>query len=83
MMPGAEFDRTSVAPSFRQVVDLGRLEASVAMYPPGQSGLLGNPHYGDLIAPWLAGEYYPVLWFPERVTALDAEVQRLLPPPAL
>jgi len=37
---------------------MGDLTRSVAMFPPGQSGILGSPHYDDLIQPWLKGEYH-------------------------
>ena len=55
------------APSFRQIVDLGDLSRSIAMFPPGQSGQVGSPHYDDLIEPWLNGEYHPMLWTREQV----------------
>jgi len=35
--------------------------------PPGNSGLLGDPHYGDLLPLWLKGEYVPALWKREEV----------------
>jgi penicillin amidase len=56
------YDNNAWAPSFRQIVDLGNLERSLVITPPGQSGHLASPHYDDLIAPWLEGEYHPMLW---------------------
>jgi len=35
--------------------------------PPGVSGHLGSPHYDDLIQPWLAGDYHPMLWTRQQV----------------
>jgi len=35
--------------------------------PLGTSGLLGDPHYGDLLPLWLKGEYAPALWKREEV----------------
>ena len=55
------------APSYRQIIDMGDLSRSLMMLAPGQSGRLGSPHYDDLIAPWLAGEYIPMLWTREQV----------------
>ena len=58
--PGGEFHEISVSPSYRQVVNLADLDDSKAMYVPGQSGHLGSRHYGDLVQPWLSGEYFPM-----------------------
>ncbi|MBN1953671.1 MAG: penicillin acylase family protein [Anaerolineae bacterium] len=55
------------APSYRQIVDLGDLDRSLMIHPPGQSGQLTSPHYDDLVEMWLAGEYVPMLWTRERV----------------
>jgi penicillin amidase len=52
----------NIAPSYRQVIDLGNFESSVAMFAPGQSGQLGSQHYGDLVEPWLSGNYFPMTW---------------------
>jgi penicillin amidase len=69
MHPHEPYDNNAWAPSYRQIVDLGDLSQSVAMYPPGQSGQLGSPHYDDLITPWLRGEYHPMLWERDQVSA--------------
>ena len=61
------YDNKAWAPSFRQVVDMGDLTRSAVMYPPGQCGILGSPHYDDLIQPWLKGEYHPQLWTRQQV----------------
>ena len=45
--------------------NLHSLGASPA--PPGNSGLLGDPHCGDLLPLWLKGEYVPALWKREEV----------------
>ena len=67
ILPQDPYDNKAWAPSFRQIVDLGDLSRSLAMFPPGQSGQLGSPHYDDLIQPWLKGEYHPMLWTREQV----------------
>lgn len=61
------YDNNAWAPSYRQIVDMGDLSRSEAMFPPGQSGQLGSPHYDDLIEPWLKGEYHPMLWEKEQI----------------
>ena len=67
MFPNDPYNNQAWAPSFRQIVDLSDLSQSVAVIPPGQSGQLGSPHYDDLIDPWIAGEYFPVLWTKDQI----------------
>jgi penicillin amidase len=55
------------SPSVRFIFDLGDLSSSLAVYPTGQSGQLGSPHYDDLIEPWRNGDYHPMLWRREQV----------------
>ncbi len=58
IVPGGPFHRNSVSPSQRHLIDLGDLSQSKAILAPGQSGQLGSNHYGDLILPWFAGDYF-------------------------
>ncbi len=67
MHPDRPYDNYAWAPSFRQIVDMGDLSKSQVIVPPGQSGQLGSPHYNDMVEPWLAGEYLPMLWTREQV----------------
>jgi penicillin amidase len=60
-------------------VDLGDLDNSVAVHPPGQSGQLASPHYDDLLPLWLKGEYHPMLWSRGRVEAETAGALTLKP----
>jgi penicillin amidase len=60
----------------RFIFDLGDLSRSAAVFPPGQSGQLGSPHYDDLIEPWRKGEYHPMLWRREQVE--EGEENRLV-----
>lgn len=69
----------TIAASFRQVVDLDDLSRSMGVLPPGQSGQLGSPHYDDLMALWLRGEYHPLLWTQEQVEQQKAASLLLLP----
>lgn len=55
---------TKTGPSMRLVVELpknGKPKA-YGIYPGGQSGNPGNPHYEDLIDPYLRGELKPLLY---------------------
>jgi penicillin amidase len=58
--PNGSLDTCAIAPSYRQIVDMGDLGASRAIYAPGQSGWLGSNLYEDLVDMWLAGESFPM-----------------------
>jgi penicillin amidase len=46
---------------------------------PGLSGQPGSPHYGDLLAPWAEGKYFPLLFSREKVEAAAKERLVLVP----
>jgi penicillin amidase len=69
----------NIASSYRQVVDLGNLDASRAMLVPGQSGNLGSKHYGNLIQPWLDGEYFAMTRSKSTVARFAAYTLTLTP----
>jgi penicillin amidase len=48
----------SHGPSWRMVVQLGPQIEAWGVYPGGQSGDPGSPHYDDMIEKWRKGEYY-------------------------
>jgi penicillin amidase len=79
--PGGEYHDISVSPSYRHVVNLADLDDSMAMYVPGQSGHLGSRHYGDLIKPWLSGEYFPMTNTGEGSDTSDMKSLTLGPSP--
>ena len=49
-------------PSYRQIVNLADLKASLSGQPPGQSGHPASKHYADFIKPWLNVEHHPQLF---------------------
>lgn len=63
--------------SYRMIVDLADLDASVSLCPVGQSGHPGSPHYADQLADWQAGRYHAMLWHREAVTAAAAGILSL------
>jgi penicillin amidase len=69
----------NIASSYRQVVDLGNFDASQAMLVPGQSGNLGSGHYGDLIQPWLDGEYFQMAYDEPAVAKIAEHTFTLKP----
>jgi len=71
---GANFRQTAGA-SYREVIDLGDFDNSVAINVPGQSGQPESAHYADLLKPWAEGGYFPLLYSRQRV---EAETKHLL-----
>lgn len=53
--------------SYRQVIDVGRWDRSLAINNPGQSGRPDSGHYRDLAPIWSRGEYFPMLYSREAV----------------
>lgn len=56
---GENFDQEGGA-SFREIIDTGDWDRSLAVNTPGQSGQPGSLHYSDLLALWDRGEYFPL-----------------------
>ncbi|MDB5076189.1 MAG: penicillin acylase family protein [Chloroflexi bacterium] len=54
------FDKNGWTASYRQIVDLGKLENSLSMHTTGQSGHVGSVHYDDMIPAWREGRYHPM-----------------------
>jgi len=62
----------AVGATFREIIDLGDLDASVATNVPGQSAQPLSPFYANLVESYGAGEYFPLAYTRaavERVTA--------------
>jgi len=69
----------NVAASFRQILDLGDWDRSLATNAPGQSGSPAGPHFADLATMWARGEYFP-LAFSDRAVQAAAETTLVLTP---
>jgi len=50
----------TLAPSYRQVVDVYNYENSVFVHPMGQSGNLFSPYFENLLPLWANGQYLPM-----------------------
>jgi penicillin amidase len=57
--------KTVHGPSWRMVVSLGHPNRGLGIYPGGQSGNPGSPHYDEFIADWAAGKAYDLLFLEE------------------
>jgi penicillin amidase len=71
---GGNFRQTSGA-SYREVIDLGDWDNSVAINVPGQSAQPESEHYADLLPLWGRGEYFPLVFSRKRV---EAETRHIL-----
>ena len=59
--------------SFREIIDLGDWDRSLAINVPGESGIPGNAHYSDLLPLWSRGEYFPLLFSRRAIEAATTE----------
>ena len=75
---GANF-RQSAGASYREVIDLGNFDNSVAINVPGQSAQPESPHYADLLPLWGNGQYFPLVYSRKRVVAETRHVLMLEP----
>ena len=60
-------------PSWRMIVELGDKPRAWVVYPGGQSGNPGSPHYDDFIDKWAKGTYYEAVF----LTKVDEKHDRL------
>src|SRR5580700_9682172 len=67
MVPGQPFETRLSAPSWRQVIDVGRWDASGGIHLPGQSGQPGSRHYRDLSRRWRTNRQFPLYWTAQDV----------------
>jgi penicillin amidase len=76
--PGLGYD-AEVVPSWRHIIDLADIEASVGVHTPGQSGHPGSPHFRDHLPMWAKGEYHPLPFGREAVDAVAVSTLTLRP----
>ena len=55
--------------TFREIIDVGDWDKSVATMVPGQSGQAGSSFYGNLLPLWANNEYFPLLYTPSAVSS--------------
>jgi penicillin amidase len=65
--------------TYRHLFDLADWDRGLATSAPGQSGQPGSPHYGDLVAPWSKGEYFPLAFSRKKVEEVTRHRLRLVP----
>lgn len=64
-------------PSWRMVVSLDGEPKGYGIYPGGQSGNPGSPHYDAFIADWAAGRYYELSLLSNPGADIDGTSHRL------
>lgn len=69
-----------IVASYRQIIDLGDWDRSLAMHTTGQSGLPFHPHYRDFVPLWATGRYHPMLFSRHRIEQESRARLRLVPP---
>ncbi len=77
---GPNYSQTHGA-SYREVLDVSDWDRSVMTNVPGESGVPGDPHYGDLVESWAAGQYHQMP-FSKKAVEAAAEVRLMLLPAA-
>jgi penicillin amidase len=53
--------------SYREILDTGDWDRSLAVNTPGQSGQPLSEHYSDLLPLWDRGEYFQLIYSRERI----------------
>jgi acyl-homoserine lactone acylase PvdQ len=76
--PGWSYD-VSVAPSWRQILDLSDWDASLGVHPGGQSGNPASPHFHDQLELWGAGKHHPLPFSRNAVDKATRSTLRLHP----
>jgi penicillin amidase len=71
----------AVGATYRQVIDMNDLDASVATNVPGQSGQPGSPFYRNLVESYGRGEYFPLVFSRAAVERAAAHRLMLVPRP--
>ena len=66
----------AVGATYREVIDMGNLDASMATNVPGQSGQPGSPFYANLAESYGRAEYFPLAY--SRAAVDRAAAHRLV-----
>lgn len=75
---GPDYAQTHGA-SYREIIDLDDWDRSVMTNVPGESGVPGDPHYGDLLDDWANGKYHPMP-FSRKAVEAAASLRLVLSP---
>ena len=79
LMPGMDFGYAGWTASNRHIYDLQDWDRCLGSIVPGQSGMLGSPHYSDQMKPWLDVKQHP-LYFSRAKVEAEAKKRLMLMP---
>ena len=79
VLPGMDFDLKGWTPSNRHIYDLKDWDQSLGAIAPGQSGMLGSPHYDDQVDMWLNVEHHPLYYSRAKVESEAKHILTLKP----
>jgi penicillin amidase len=65
--------------TYREIIDLGNIDGSLATNVPGQSGQPGSPFYANLVESYGRGEYFQLAFTRQAVERVAAHRLVLLP----
>ena len=74
-------DMQTVGASFRLIADLSDWNRSLGINTPGQAGDPAHAHYRDLSGLWAGGQYFPVLYSRDKISAVTEQKTLLQPAP--
>jgi penicillin G amidase len=69
----------AVGATYREVIDMGKLDSTIATNVPGQSGQPGSPYYSNLVDTFGRGEYFPLAFSRGAVEKVSAHRLVLAP----
>ncbi len=69
----------AVGATFREVIDMGKLDSTLVTNVPGQSGQPGSPFYQNLVESYGRGEYFPLAFSRAAVDRVAAHRLLLVP----
>lgn len=71
----------AVGATYREIIDLGNLDASMVTNAPGQSGQPGSPFYSNLVESYGRGACFPMTYSRAAVERAAAHRLTLRPAP--
>jgi penicillin amidase len=77
--PGMDFNLNGWTASNRHIYDLNDWDQSLGAIVPGQSGMVGSPHYDDQVPLWLKVDHHPLYYSRSKVESKAVGILVLRP----
>ncbi len=78
-IPGMDFKHNGWTVSHRHIYDLQNWDQSLGTIVPGQSGMIGSPHYADQMKLWLDVKHHPLCYSRLKVDSVAKHILYLIP----